>query len=259
MKYVVNEESSAKYILEKGVIVENVYKTIQLLIKYFYLNGNLKKKQIENKINEFLLEYYEDYDVIKTPDDIERLLNRYWRNKKDYVKVKSIKITNSELDFIRKADNIIVEKIMFVLLVDAKRNNQITNGKTGKWTYRGLDDILKDADLANSTYRRKYLQTHRITKLNGIKSSIKVNSDAREVLFMDLDENSDIGIELVDMRNYVYEYLRWRGENIGNCKVCGIRIKNTGKNQKYCKECAENIKNKQQRELMRKIRKNQTC
>ena len=252
MKYVVNEESSAEYILEKGVIMENVYKTIQLLIKYFYLNENLKKKQIENKINEFLLEYYEDYDVIKTPDDIERLLNRYWRNKKDYVKVKSIKITNSELDFIRKADNIIVEKIMFVLLVDAKRNNEITNGKTGKWTYRGLDDILKDAKL-HGTYRRKYLQTHKVTKLNGIRSATKVNSDAREVLFMDLDEGGDIGIELVDMRNYVYEYLRWRGENIGNCEVCGIRMYNYN-NKKYCKECQYKKQKEWNRESMRKIR-----
>lgn len=238
MKYVVNEEQDAKHILKEGVIMNNAYKTIQLLIKYYYLNEGLKKKQIENKIDEFLLEHYEDYDVVSTPDTIESLLNSYWRNKKDYTKVKSVKITKSELEFIRKADNIILEKIMFVLLVDAKKNNQATNGKTGKWTHRGLDDILKDAKL-HGTYRRKYLQTHKITKLRGIRSGKKVNSDARKILFMDLNEDSEVVIELVDMRNYVYEYLKWRGENISNCEVCGIRIKLSSNSSRYCSRCAK--------------------
>lgn len=253
MKYVVNEEQDAKHILKEGVIMNNAYKTIQLLIKYYYLNEGLKKKQVENKINEFLLEHYEDYDVVSTPDTIESLLNSYWRNKKNYTKVKSIKITKSELEFIRKADNIILEKIMFVLLVDAKKNNQATNGKTGKWTHRGLDDILKDAKL-HGTYRRKYLQTYKVTKLKGIRSGKKVNSDARKILFMDLNEDSEVVIELVDMRNYVYEYLRWRGENIGNCEVCGIRIKQNIHNQKYCKQCLRDKQKKWNRMSMRKTR-----
>ena len=253
MQSVIDEKSTAKHILESGVIYKGVYKTIGLLIKYLYIEEGLKKREIESRINDFLLEYYDCYHVVETPDFIEKAINKYWRDKKGYVKVESIKITKSELEYIRALDNIILEKILFVILVDAKRNNQITEGKSLKWTSRKLEDILKDAKL-HGTYRRKFIQTHQIEKIGGIRYTRMVNGKEIDVEFMELIEESEIAIELTDMRNYVFEYLKWRGESIGECDVCGVRIEVTGRNHKYCKTCFKKVKNDYQKELMRKIR-----
>lgn len=247
MQSVIDEKSTAKHILESGVIHKNVYKTIGLLIKYLYIEEGLKKREIENKINDFLLEYYDSYHVVETPDHVERAINKYWRGKEGYVKVKSIKITKSELKYIRTLDNVILEKILFVILVDAKRNNQITEGKSLKWTNRRLEDILKDAKL-HGTYRRKFIQAHQIEKIGGIRYTRMVNGSGIEVEFMELGEEGETVIELVDMRNYVLEYLKWRGGNIGVCEVCGIRMEIKGNRQTYCDGCWKKVRQEQNKE-----------
>lgn len=236
MQSVIDEKSTAEHILESGTIYKGVYKTIGLLIKYLYMEKGLKKREIENIINDFLLDHYDCYHVVETPDHIERAVNKYWRDKKDYIKVESIKITKFELDYIRALDNVILEKILFAILVDAKRNNQITEGRSLRWTNRKLEDILKDAKI-HGTYRRKFIQTHQIEKIGGIRYTRMVDGKEMEVEFMELGGEGEIVTELVDMRNYVLEYLKWRGENIGKCDVCGVRIEVKGKNQKYCKKC----------------------
>lgn len=236
MQSVVDEKSTAKHILESEKMYKGAYKTIELLIKYLYIEEGLKKREIEGRINDFLSENYDDYHVVETPDYIERAINRYWKDKGGYIKVESIKIAKSELEYIRSLDNVILEKILFVILVDAKRNNQITEGKSLKWTNRRLEDILKDAKI-HGTYRRKFMQTHQIVKMGGIRPTRTVNGKGIEVKFMELDNNGEVAMELVDMRNYVFEYLKWRGENIGECEVCGIRIEIKGNRQSYCGGC----------------------
>lgn len=253
MQSVIDEKSTAEYILESGVIYKNAYKTIGLLAKYLYLEKGLKKREVENKINDFLLDHYNDYHVVETPDQIEFLVNKYWRDKKDYIKVESIKITKSELEYIRTLDNIILEKILFAILVDAKRNNQITGGKSLRWTNRRLEDILKDAKI-HGTYRRKFIQTHQIEKIGGIRYTRMVNGKEIDVKFMELEGDGETIIELTDMRNYVFEYLKWRGENIGVCEVCGVRIKMNVHNRKYCDSCAETQDRIEAKIRMQKIR-----
>lgn len=252
MKSVINEELVARKLLKDGGLYINSYHTVLILSKYFYLTACMSKKDIINSIDDFMSENYSYYNIIETPEYIETRVNAYWRHKTEYVKIESVGITLSELEHIRELSNIIQEKIMFTILVDAKINMLASDGKSDGWTKRELDDLVKDAKL-HGTYERKFLQTNEAFRLGGINYTKDVNGSGMQVEF--LDHEAEPAIVLSDMRNYVYEYLRWRGESICNCEECGIRIKMTNNKKIYCDECAISVKKEQDKRYYEKFRK----
>lgn len=253
--YILNEEVQAEQIIKNKSVYPNIYKVTDLLAKYLRIEKDMKKMDIENYIINFLKKNYADFHIVRTPEMVETRVGRDWRRKFGYKIIESIKVMENELEHIRIADNIILEKIMFVMLVEAKRNNIASGGTSGKWTARRLEDLLKDAKL-HGTYERKFLQTSRIEGLDGfgILSNKRVDANSYEVLFSDISYSGDVAFELVDMREYVLEYLKWRGENVGVCGTCGVRMEKPIHNKTNCLTCAEEYDRVMARERMRKTR-----
>lgn len=243
--YIMNEETQAEEIIKNESVKPNVYKVIDLLSKYLRIGKDMKKIDIENYIIDFLEKNYINFHIVQTPELVETRVGRDWRRKDGYRMIESIKVMVNELEHIRSIDNIILEKIMFVMLVEAKRNNIASGGTSGKWTSRKLEDLLKDAKL-HGTYERKFLQTSRIEGLDGfgVLSNKRVDANSYEILFSDISYSGDVAFELVDMREYVLEYLRWRGENIGMCEECGIRIEKVNNSNIYCASCGDRLRKK---------------
>lgn len=241
---VINEKNEAIKILKYGGLYKNSFHTINLLAKHFYLTEGMSKKDTVTAIDIFMKKNYGNYNVVDTPIYIESRVNSYWSDKTDYVEVDCVGVALSELEHIRKLDNVILEKILFVILVDAKINMIITQGESNGWTKTQLDDLLKDAKV-HGTYERKFLQTHQIFKVANVRYTKDVEGSGMKVGFINCDDSPVI--ELTDMRNYVYEYLKWRGEHIDTCVECGTRM--LGYNtKKYCKECAKSVKRRNDRE-----------
>ena len=63
---------------------------------------------------------------------------------------------------------------------------------------------------------------HTFEELGLITPSKMVNCTNIKVEF--IDKNSPIVLVITDFRNYVYEYLRWKGENIINCENENCKI-----------------------------------
>lgn len=240
MKIILDEKAKAEEILNSGEIYDNIYTTMRVLIKYWYLNDGLRKKKITEKLESFLEKSYEGYNPAKWQDKIEKEVNRYIRKKYQFNKVENINITKSELEHIRGLDNIILERLAFTMLVYCKIENTIKpNNKN--WINADMKELFKDAKIVGNN-TRKYGYLHKIKEYGGIYVTHAVDGDGIRIDFT--DEDSEAEIVISDFREFVLEYLKWRGENIGNCEVCGCRIEITGKNQKYCNECWQTKRSK---------------
>ena len=115
-----------------------------------------------------------------------------------------------------------------------------------------MDEVFRCAKVTGNT-DRKYGYLHQVREYGGIDRPLRVNGSSIQIDF--IDEDSEIVLSITDFREFVLEYLKWRGVNIGKCEVCGVRIEYHN-NKIYCKECAENVDRQKAKDRMRKIRDN---
>lgn len=235
MKIILDEKVKAEEILSSGEIYDNVYTTMRLLIKYWFLNDGLRKKKITEKLESFLEKNYEGYNPAKWQDKIEKEVNRYIRKKYPFNKVESINITKSELDHIRGLDNIILERLAFTMLAYCKIEN-IIKPNNKNWINADMKELFKDAKIVGNN-TRKYGYIHKVKEYGGIYVTQVVDGNGIRIDFA--SEEGDAELIVSDFREFVLEYLKWRGENIGNCVECGCRIEITNNRILYCKECAK--------------------
>ena len=187
-------------------------------------------------LHKFLEENYKGYNEAKMQDEIEKEVKTYIRKPYPFNKVDSVNITKSELEHIRGLNNLILEKLAFVMLVYAKIMNQIIP-ENNNWVNTDFKEIGKDAKV-NGSRNRIYTYIHKINEYGGIYQTHKVDGDGIRVDF--LDEDSEVEFVIDDFREFVLDYLKWKGENIGECIECGGLIEITGKAIKYCPECRRN-------------------
>lgn len=250
MKIILDEKAVAEEILNTGKIYENIYITIKLLIKYWYIEEGLRKKKITDNLNKFLEENHQGYNQAKYENTIEREINAYIRKKYPFTKVENINITKNELKYIRGLENITLEKVAFSLLVYCKIMNQINPNNSNRIN-GDLKELFKDARVVGSN-EKKYTYIHKIQEYGGIHSTKKIKKQSIRVDFV--DEENETEIVISDFREFILEYLKWRGEDIIECEVCGKRVVKVNNKIKYCDECAEEIKKELDRERMKNIR-----
>lgn len=250
MKIILDEKAVAEEIINTGKLYENIHMTIKLLIKYWYIVDDLRKRKITEKLNEFLEENYEGYNPAKYEDEIEKEINSYIRKKYSFAEINSVNITKNELKHIRGLNDVVLEKIAFSLLVYCKVMNQI-NPNNNNRVNGDLKELFKDAKVIGNN-EKKYNYIHKIREYGGIISTKKIKKQSISVDF--IDEESETEIIINDFREFILEYLKWRGENIIECEVCRKKIEQTINNKKYCDNCAKEIKKEKDRERLRKIR-----
>ena len=242
MKLILNEKRILRMSLEEDYIDKNKpSNTMRILVKH-YLSKGMNKSQVYDNINKFFEVNLPDYNKVKWQKAIDSM-TKYIHKTKDYnlLDINEVKITINELNTISKLNNKKLEKLSFVLLIYAKIYNQI-NKNEYNWVNEEHKYIFSDAKIvANVKDQGKML--HILKGLGLIVSSTMIESTNIKVNYT--DEESDIVLIVSDFRNYVYEYLRWKGENIINCEECKILFYPTNNFQKYCKVCAKEIKNKQ--------------
>lgn len=249
MKIILDEEKAAKESIETGKIHNNIHTTIKILIRYWNSIG-MNKAQIRDEIEDFLIKNYKGFNSAKWQDDLDKKVKKYTKNKKPLIKVDNIKITQNELDYIGGLENDIQERLAFTLLVYAKVGNAI-NPNNKNWVNANMKELFKDAKMTGNN-QRKYKYIYKIKEYGGIYITKVVNSNGIRIDF--LDEDSEVVIIIDDFREFVLEYEKWKGRDIGECEVCGRRIPYYN-NKKYCDECQREKQLQWQRESMKKFRK----
>jgi len=239
MKLILNEKNKLEESLNNGYVdINKPSNTIRILIKYYFSIG-MNKPQVIDSIDKFFSKHMKNYNSIKWQRLIENMTNYVYKGK-DYslLNITKVEITENELKTIEKLNNIKFEKLAFTLLVYAKIYNQMNNTDEN-WVNEEHKYIFSDAKVA-VTIKEQGKMIHNLKELGFVESSVMVNSTNIKVNFADLD--SPIVLTVGDFRNFIYVYLRWKGENIKSCEKCNILIIPSNNCQKYCKDCAKMIK-----------------
>lgn len=250
MRIILDEKAKAEEVLGRGIIYENKYTTMKLLIKYWYIENGFRKVRLKKALHKYLEKNYKGYNEAKMQDEIEREINTYIRKPYPFNKVDCVSITKSELEHIKGLDNLILEKLAFTMLVYAKIMNQIIP-ENNNWINTDFKEIGKDAKV-NGSRNRIYTYVHKINEYGGIYQTYKVDGDGVRIDF--LNEDSEVEFVIDDFREFILEYLKRKGEDIDNCEVCNKKIIPYN-NKKYCKDCATKIKMEMDRKRMEAIRK----
>ena len=241
--------------LENGYIdKDKPSNTIRTLVKHYFSIG-MNKPQIYDSVDKFFELNFPDYNKIKWQKSFEGMI-KYVHKTKDFelLDINKVEITENELIPIVKLNNKKLEKLAFTLLVYAKIYNQL-NEKDDNWVNEEHKYIFSDAKIIVGV-KDQGKMLHNLKELGLVDSSVMVNSTNIKVNYADLE--SPVVLIISDFRNYVYEYLKWKGENIIKCQECEILFYPNNNLNKYCKVCAikvEKINHKERnREHMRKKR-----
>jgi len=234
LKLILNEKKMLDNSLENGYIDnDKPSNTIRTLVKHYFSIG-MNKPQIYDSVDKFFELNFPDYNRIKWQKSIEGMI-KYTHKTKNFelLDVNKVEITENELSTIVRLSNKKLEKLAFTLLVYAKIYNQL-NEKEDNWVNEEHKYIFSDAKIIAGV-KDQGKMIHNLRELGLVGSSVMVSSTNIKVNYADLE--SPVVLVISDFRNYVYEYLKWKGENIINCEECGILFYPSNNKQRACKQC----------------------
>jgi hypothetical protein len=244
MKLVLNEKELVRKSLEEGYIDKKPTNTIKILIKHYFLSG-MDKHQVRTSIDVFLRDNLVKYNPVKWDDILTKLIKKAEKDTQQLIIVENVHITNTELNIIKNINNIDLEKLAFTYLVYSKIYNGM-NGNEADWVNADRSEIFKDAKITASTQKQR-LMVNDLIELGLIESSKRRNCSNKKVLFV--DHTGEPELEITDFRETGFIYMKWKGENIGECDCCKILFKVNGKNHKMCKACWKD----RQKEIKRRV------
>lgn len=270
---IINEQDILNDALEGKFKYSEIGTTLNCLLKYHYLEYIRKeikpnKLELKEKLLDFLKKNYKMYKRVNWEESITKKVNKFLTDvRRKNIKVKinqidKIEITEEELKVISKLNDILIEKIAFILLVYAKISNlsmdiDITSDNYDEhsaWVMQSCTTICKEAKinvkgedkikLFNVLFNNKMISQRK----NGSKTNIQVCY---------IHNDSEPKIVINDFNEVIHYYLIWKGEKWKRCEVCNKWIKQKGNKVKYCKICKREKELENNRYFMKKIRKNQ--
>jgi hypothetical protein len=252
MRIILNEKKYAENALQNGEVDKYPTTTLRVIIKYLF-RKNMSEEQIYGLIDDFIKKHLKDYNDVSRQKKIDDLISQVRNDESNLLEIEQINITEKELDIIRNLNEIKLEKLAFVLLVYSKIYN-IKNNNNTYWINSSTRDIFSDCKIA-IVKKKQELLIHELINLGLVEISHIVDNTSIKIRFA--DENSSVGIVITDFRDFVYYYLKWRGEKIGECDECDRLFKANRNIHKYCKDCAKNIEKKNWKHRKRKQRKSE--
>lgn len=229
---ILNERQWAEDAIAKKSMGSKPSETIWRIARYYHSAG-YKKKEIEGKLEDFLLMCDPSVNIVKWQGMIEY----HARNASKYelIEIPEIRVTKREMESISSLNGVLLQRIMFTLLCLAKYGNKI-NPKNNGWVNRETREIFSMANVI-VTVKRQSLLINDLWRAGMIGYSNIVDNVNVYVNIMD-DDDTDVALTVSDFRNIGNQYMRYIGGEYIACENCGIVIKRTSPRQKYCKECA---------------------
>lgn len=210
----------------------NVSKDEDVIVKYIV-------DWMQARTNMFHLSSYAK--IIKS--NIKKMKDMPWRNVQDTVKVRQ-----SELDYISSFNDIKKEKLLFCYLAIAKFND-MSRKCPNHWESESDITVFKMARLVIPAAKRDYFIYDLI---NGepkaaIYLNFKNDDTSKRIDYISDDENDPVVLELDESNYYelAFTYLNWKnGGGFKKCKKCGRLFRITGKNSQYCSNCTPKYEKK---------------
>jgi predicted RNA-binding Zn-ribbon protein involved in translation (DUF1610 family) len=232
MPMIFNEYEYAESLLAKGFKDIIKWSDLIILSKYYRFKG-YKKSQIKKNIVEFYKKYYPDYNEVIMGEKIDNAIRK---SEKQSLHIDiDVYITENEIKNIRSIKHYKYEKILFVMLVIARRNKILYKSTSPRYyTNQRFSNILQIAKVYVNKNERNKIK-HDLHKL-GMITAPEMNrmseynkNEMQELLYA--DENSEHIVIVNDFNNIVSFYPQI-------CTNCGKTI--TPKNKKkidLCDDC----------------------
>ena len=253
--YYFNTQSRIDDVLNGAINKSTMNSVIFHLIWYAYYNISKDEHEIVDYIESWMKDTTDAFHLSAYAKTIRRTIKKMdkipWRNIKD-----TIKIRQSELDYISSFNDIKKEKLLFCYLAIAKFMD-MSRDNPNHWESEKDSVVFKMARVTIPAKERAYYIYDMIHDSHGAKIYLNYNNaDTRKRLDSISDNEDDPVMLELDESNYyelAYTYLNWKnGGGFKKCKNCGrlFRIKgatsdNGVKNKDgqrkeslYCRRCS---------------------
>ncbi len=245
-----NEYEDAEKYLEDKICDKEIYNKLRVIARYYIDNG-YDRNSTEEKLREFISQCGEVPSLNYWSDMIEKSVKKAIKTKA--ILINSISIYKSELDKINNLVGAQVRRLAFTLLCLEKYRDALIKNNN-HWVTYSMDDVVKLANIKTSIKNRCLL--YRKLMLAGlIVLPEKAASTSVQVLLA--DKCGDEVLQITDMRNLGYQYLKYMGGSYFECECCGLTVKRRPgeyHHQKYCDQCAALMRAKQNAESVRRLR-----
>lgn len=239
MSIIMNESEWVEEVLSKKTLGDRPSSTLLTIAKYYY-NDGYSPKQVEEKLELFLLQCDPNISLVKWSDAIDYAVKKgqvYTLRNIDLIPVR-----DKEMKTITSLKGVQQQRLAFTLLC-LSRYLDMANEKNNHWIGVRDTDIMKMANISTSIKRQSAMYAS-LEELGLIQFSKLVDNTNVRVLFQ--DDTSDVVLEVTDMRNLGYQFMHYMGGDFFICENCGItekvRSPKKGRPQKYCTSCAVEIK-----------------
>lgn len=239
MTFLFNEQSAVENMINMHVVdSDNLFVTIKDLARYNYFVNHMEKEENYRSI----LKYLQNNGANINEENVYKMIDECVQKAKKYPfkLVDEVYITKSELEFIKKLDNIKQEKIAFVLLASAKYYDATRDIKYHT-AYMRNSDICKLARITIPVAERNIFMQFAYD-LGVLSRHSRAASTEKKVLFVSQDDNDEVVLRLKenDFKDLAYTYLAYiTPRKFRRCVVCGGWMKRDSKNRQVCKECSE--------------------
>ena len=239
MTFLFNEQSAVENMIEMRVVDnDNVFATIKDLARYNYFVNNMEIDDNYKSILKYLQnngENINEENVYKIIDDCVRRAKKY-----PFKLVDEVCITKSEMEFIKKLDDIKKEKIAFVLLASAKYYDATRDTKYYT-AYMKNSDICKLARVVIPVADRNVFMQFAYD-YGVLSRHSRAASTEKKVLFISQDDNDEVVLRLKenDFKDLAYTYLAYvTPHKFRRCVSCGGWMKKDSKDRRICKDCSD--------------------
>ncbi len=222
----------------------NPFETFTRLARY-YLGSGKDKRDVRRMMDEYLVRCDPTASLPKWSGMLDKALN--YAQKRDAILIDKITVTKPEMQQISLIQGVQTRRLAFTLLCLAKYWMAVYHRYDG-WVCNKDSEIMSLANI-NTSIKRQSAMYHVLNEMGLIEFSRSVDNTSVRVKFM---ADGETALEIHDLRNIGYQYLRYLGEPYFECQNCGIVTRESnpardrrGRKQKYCKSCAMTVKMKQ--------------
>jgi len=233
-EFILNERLFCENILNSNDEIKNPRRLLNLIAQYYYQICGYRKSKVESLLKDFMEKRYPMYIKQKAKWDKVCASMARKTGGKNLLEIKGVAITHAELEAIQRANNKVLERLLFVMLCIAKLNLQ-RNEKIGGWVNTSLQTLCQCAQIGGNK-KSKEAKMFELIKMGMVELPVSIDKINYRITF--INDDSPIAIFVDDFRELGYIYERYAGRKIFECKQCGKLERYYSKEHEgLCKEC----------------------
>lgn len=258
MNFILDEQAYVKWLIENGTLGKSEKISIRILLKYYRSLG-FSQKEAEEEVVEFMSLNLPFFKPHEWNGLIEKLANLVYEQEQELVSVKEVLISKQEMDAILSIDDFDCQKILYMLLVYKKIQNQL-HRHVNEWFNGSLGEVFKLARMSGtkSTTKAQGEMVYLLKEAGFIQLAKSLKSLNLKLNYLDLEvpQEDDVVLRITQFDDVIYEFYEYIGHRVARCQMCGkmIRLKKgERKSRKYCVSCKRIALNEKSSRCYRRI------